>query len=584
MYYGMSGIPHVVFDGVVDMVGAGADYDDGSYYFPVIENRFLVSSPLFVAILDHSFDTSGAFVTVRVQLFDDLPSIANTYIRVGVAENGLTYGGSHYHNVLRDMLVDTPLTISMNGEVQDITLPITMNPAWNPEELWLFAFVQQDGSQIIHNACNSNVGPFAVRVEVEGIRQAVLDGPHTFGNTVLMNVGIETDTYDISIDTSDMPADWSAYFTMDGVDYTNHTVTLAQFESATLNVTMVPGAEPGSGHATVVVHSQSGQMEDEFIPFAGLVGGSDVLVVADDGGAGFVPDFYLPAIVNAGKSYAMWDRSFSGIDAATMADFSTVVWVCGDLNPGIEEADKVAIEDFINAGGRLFITGQDVAADLFNNGSGTWLITVLRTWYQHSSYGGPSVAGIEGDPISDGLALDLVGGDGAGNYNSPDVVRPQGEGSVRIFNYTGTTNGCGNRVDYGDARLVFLSFGFESINNVAHRNVLMERILQWLVPEITPVDDTQSRTVALNQNVPNPFNPQTEISFSLSGEAHVRIGVYDVRGRLVRVLADEVRQPGEHRLVWDGRDSAGEHVASGTYYCRMSSDGQVFKRPMTLLK
>jgi len=468
-YYNMGGIPHVVFDGVVDLVGAGADYVNGEAYAAVIEDRLLATSPLFLSVVDYSFLPPDPHVTVRIQLFADLPSIAQTYLRVGLCENGLSYGGDDYHNVLRDMLVDTPLTISQNGEVQEVTLPLVVNPAWDPTELWLFALVQRDSDQAILNAANSNVGAYALRVGVDGPRQVVLEGPTTFGDVVMMNVGIETDTFDITLDQSNLPAGWSAYFTMDGVDYTNTTITLEQFETAMATVTMVPGDDAGSGRAALNIHSHSGQMEDVVIEFAGLVGGANLLIVADDGGAGYAEDFYVPAINAAGKTHAIWDRGFSGIDAGTMATFDAVVWFCGDANPGLHDEDRLAIEEYLDMGGRLFLTGQDIARDLFYNGFGSWMINTLRTWFVLSASSGPTVTGEAGDPISDGIDLNLIGGDGAGNYYSPDVVRPQGAGSTKIFNYTGTSNGCGNRVDYGvdygNARLVFLTFGFESINS-----------------------------------------------------------------------------------------------------------------------
>ncbi|MCK4513565.1 right-handed parallel beta-helix repeat-containing protein, partial [bacterium] len=54
----------------------------------------------------------------------------------------------------------------------------------------------------------------------------------------------------------------------------------------------------------------------------------------------------------------------------------------------------------------------------------------------------------------------------------------------------------------------------------------------------------------LDQNRPNPFNPTTAISYAVPKESRVRIAVYDLSGRLVRVLVDELRPPGEHSVLW----------------------------------
>ena len=74
----------------------------------------------------------------------------------------------------------------------------------------------------------------------------------------------------------------------------------------------------------------------------------------------------------------------------------------------------------------------------------------------------------------------------------------------------------------------------------------------------------------LRQNVPNPFNPVTEIAFDVprSG-ANVTLRIYDVTGHLVRTLASEPFPPGEHALTWNGRDQRGRMVGSGVYLYRM---------------
>ncbi len=95
------------------------------------------------------------------------------------------------------------------------------------------------------------------------------------------------------------------------------------------------------------------------------------------------------------------------------------------------------------------------------------------------------------------------------------------------------------------------------------------------------------KAYSLAQNRPNPFNPATAISYSVPDQvatAHVAIRVYDIRGRLVRVLVNEVKSAGRYTVFWDGTDQSGRKVASGVYICRMKADGSVFTRKMVLLK
>ncbi|MCI0452627.1 MAG: T9SS type A sorting domain-containing protein [Candidatus Latescibacteria bacterium] len=92
-------------------------------------------------------------------------------------------------------------------------------------------------------------------------------------------------------------------------------------------------------------------------------------------------------------------------------------------------------------------------------------------------------------------------------------------------------------------------------------------------------------TLALAQNVPNPFNPATTIAYDVpAGGAHVTIAIYDVTGRAVRTLIDGRHPAGTHRVVWDGRNASGTPVASGVYLYRMTSGTFVQTRRMVLLK
>jgi hypothetical protein len=89
---------------------------------------------------------------------------------------------------------------------------------------------------------------------------------------------------------------------------------------------------------------------------------------------------------------------------------------------------------------------------------------------------------------------------------------------------------------------------------------------------------------ALMQNHPNPFGPATDIAYSLGERGHVRIAVYDARGREVAVLVDREVEPGTHSTSWVGRDDLGTHVGSGTYFVRMTIGSLCFDRKIVLLR
>jgi hypothetical protein len=88
----------------------------------------------------------------------------------------------------------------------------------------------------------------------------------------------------------------------------------------------------------------------------------------------------------------------------------------------------------------------------------------------------------------------------------------------------------------------------------------------------------------LGQNRPNPFGRGTRIGFGLARAGAVSVRIYDVRGRLVRVLLDEFRGADFHSVVWDGRDNSGQVVAGGVYFYRVTSGSFVQTKKLTLLR
>ena len=111
--------------------------------------------------------------------------------------------------------------------------------------------------------------------------------------------------------------------------------------------------------------------------------------------------------------------------------------------------------------------------------------------------------------------------------------------------------------------------------------------LKPLVDLVTGVDVAGRRAspgATLWQNVPNPFNPSTEIVFSIPSRSEVDLTVYDVEGRRVRTLVNGTLTEGSKRVVWDGRDARGAVVSSGVYFYTLRACGDSVTKKMILLK
>jgi len=83
---------------------------------------------------------------------------------------------------------------------------------------------------------------------------------------------------------------------------------------------------------------------------------------------------------------------------------------------------------------------------------------------------------------------------------------------------------------------------------------------------------------------PNPFNPTTTIAYDAPRSGHLDMKVYDLSGRLVRTLANEVVASGPGQVVWDGRDASGRGVSSGVYFCRVTLENEMRLLKLALIK
>lgn len=103
----------------------------------------------------------------------------------------------------------------------------------------------------------------------------------------------------------------------------------------------------------------------------------------------------------------------------------------------------------------------------------------------------------------------------------------------------------------------------------------------------TGIDDQTSVFTTHDQltNYPNPFNPETTVSFNVTNKSQVEITIYNMKGQKVKTLTDMSYAAGTHNLLWGGLDEEGKCVCSGLYFCRLKVDSKNTNiRKMLLLK
>jgi hypothetical protein len=151
----------------------------------------------------------------------------------------------------------------------------------------------------------------------------------------------------------------------------------------------------------------------------------------------------------------------------------------------------------------------------------------------------------------------------------------------------GENGDIGIRYDSGGFRTVLTSAGFEGIP-AGDAIVVRDRVLDWLLnvnpTDVQPATGATNLSLALWQNTPNPFGGVTRVRFAVPHEGLVRLTVYNVAGRRVANLVDDVLGRGEHSTVWNGVDASGRRVASGVYLYRLQAEGQSLTKEMVLTR
>lgn len=94
----------------------------------------------------------------------------------------------------------------------------------------------------------------------------------------------------------------------------------------------------------------------------------------------------------------------------------------------------------------------------------------------------------------------------------------------------------------------------------------------------------EEKTFQLEQNYPNPFNPSTTIRYKLEQPGQVRLSIFDITGREVMRVMDHYQVSGSYSVTWNGRDEAGQQLASGVYFAQLNVNGAFTTMRMTLAK
>ncbi len=128
----------------------------------------------------------------------------------------------------------------------------------------------------------------------------------------------------------------------------------------------------------------------------------------------------------------------------------------------------------------------------------------------------------------------------------------------------------------------------ESIIDLKEVKLNEEMITANILNHQFSFEPTVPSTMALHQNFPNPFNPNTTIQFEIpfpgKQKVNVELRIYNLQGELIRTLINEKKEPGIYQIQWNGLDESGSKAATGIYLYQFRAGEFDATKRMILLK
>jgi hypothetical protein len=280
-----------------------------------------------------------------------------------------------------------------------------------------------------------------------------------------------------------------------------------------------------------------------------------------------------------------------------LSGYDRVDWLLGDESEAdrtFDGQEQALVKAYLDLTGKgMMISGSELAYDLDRpsgpaQGDRDFLRSYLKTAFAADDAGVYDVSGVPSTPF-EGLSFRYgIPAEGSPYEEDwPDVIAPvnggealmrygPGGSTIAAVGYRGVSPGGGS------SALVTMGFPFETITSQGARDSLMAMVMTYL-DAISGVAEPIAADVpagySLFQNYPNPFNPATSIRYNLPVSGETKLVVYDLLGREVAMLVDEIRPAGMHTVHFDGA-----RLGSGIYYAVLTAGGQRIVRSMVLLK
>jgi len=279
-------------------------------------------------------------------------------------------------------------------------------------------------------------------------------------------------------------------------------------------------------------------------------------------------------------------------------EFAIVDYLLGEestVDETFNSAEQLLVQNFLQNGGKLFVSGSEIAWDLDYKGSSSdkyFYNQFLKAQYIYDAPNNQPGLIYRSVPVTGGILDGLGnlyydnGSRGVYNVKYPDVINGI-NGGTNCLAYASFANNfagvCYAGLFPGGSQpgaVVNLGIPFETFYPDSNRAKILNRVLNFFAhPEEIQATRQLAATFRLTQNFPNPFNAQTMIPFHLQSAVFTSLKIFNLNGAEVATLVESVIPAGDHTVTFDATE-----LASGVYLYRLMTPGFTATRKMEILK
>lgn len=598
--------------GIIDRVSG---VQSRSTWYSLMNNRNSV--PATVAIdISRNYNRMTREFSASID-FTALQNLSGEYkFNVILVEDGIVWpqngalGGPNYvhdwtvrammNGALGEQIIDGTWTQGQQiNKTVNYTVPVPPSPAPDivPDSCRVVVMAYKVGSPLSSNA-EIQQAIQTTLISPDYIATMVSQSPDVLASNTtiaqysatIYNLGLMEDTYGIDISFQG-PSGWSAEFTTVNGTFSASTVDsviVGSGDSTTVTVDLNPNSIDGAGQVILHFISANNSGITDQIPFR-LVTETGLNVLVVDATDDRYESYLTTALDKTGESYGVVSHNALQAPGVNLSNFNVICWSGANTVPAFSPEEVAILQNFLDNGGNLFITGQDIGNDIFGTNPQSQFAQSFYTNYLHANFVNNSslfflVNGYTGDPITDGLNFiisDLY-------TRSPEIISAYDSLATPILKYMTGPNVAGLRAATPVYKVVYLGIGFEQISDEPDRDSILVRSIRWFNQMPTNIDDRSAVKLSfkLESNYPNPFNPETIIHYTLNNPAPeaTQLIIFNSLGQSIRQLVNEKQVSGNYQVIWDGKDDGGRPAASGVYYYQLSSGQKKAVQKMILLR